>query len=295
MPKSDSDTREITPRNIVWVEDFPPDFGAQDHVHLTISHFTHAIICFFHLDPGPKLVYNGAGRDPDSPQFQPWWDFLRNDIGSKTLMLSVGGWNSSTWKYAQGQEATGAREIVDFARRQGFAGIDFNFEGPYNENPDWLAPFGKMVVEVRKIWDGLFTITPMRGNLASQLKYIQQAAGHPVTWKNYLSWINVQFYTFVNSKPNPDKDVPAEYENVLASYQLPASMVAVGFPLSEQDLQFNIGELEVAVGAVQTIYSNHPDFAGLFVWRFRGAFMGNTRGHALNWALRFSQILHIPT
>jgi mannose-1-phosphate guanylyltransferase len=37
---------------------------------------------------------------------------------------------------------------------------------------------------------------------------------------------------------------------------------------------------------------NYAWNAGMFVWRFRGAFLGDRTGQPLNWAYHFSQILH---
>ena len=51
-------------------------------------------------------------------------------------------------------------------------------------------------------------------------------------------------------------------------------------------------ELDVAKAAVQNIYATHQDFAGLFAWRFRGAFRGDEGGEPLNWAFAFFEILH---
>jgi hypothetical protein len=132
MPNSDSDSREIAPRNMVWVEDMPPNpaknlpgnFTGDDYNNLKVSHYTHAIICFFHLDPGPTLVYNLTGNK-EMPDYNEWWGFLRTL--NKTLMLSVGGWNSGTWANAQGYEEDGAGKIVEFAQNAGFAGIDFKW------------------------------------------------------------------------------------------------------------------------------------------------------------------------
>src|SRR4051812_38588511 len=131
MPNVDPRTGDITPRNMVWVEDMPPDFKDSDQKLLTGSYFTHAIVCFFHLDSGPKLVYNGP-NDPRDPRFNDWWSYLdsqRQRQHPKTLMMGIGGWDSGTWKEVEGNEAAGAEEIVRFAREKGFAGIDFNFEG----------------------------------------------------------------------------------------------------------------------------------------------------------------------
>src|SRR5262245_23145848 len=99
-PNSDLYLCDLTPRNIVWVEDNPPTpahpenhFDDSDKHFLTVSGYTHAIICFFHLDPGPKLVYNGTGIDPYGKDYDTWWDFLqtlRSGTNYKTLMLSVG-------------------------------------------------------------------------------------------------------------------------------------------------------------------------------------------------------------
>jgi chitinase len=303
MPSRDPNSGEITPRNIVWVEDMPPDFRIQDRFFLKSSRYTHAIVCFFHLDPGPKLVYNGP-RNPFDPTFDDWWSYLgglRQDQHPKTLMLSVGGWNSGTWKRAEGNETAGAEQIVKFAQEKGFAGIDFNFEGDSeeggyanaNDRARILATFARLVVEVRNIWTGLLTITPMRFEITTQLQYIKTAFGS-ADWKDCLSWINAQFYTYEGLKPNPEPDVARDYESVLAEIQVPARMVAAGFPLSETDLQFNQRELQAAKTAVRDIYSTHPDFAGLFVWRFRGAFLGDRSGQPLNWALEFSKILHTP-
>ena len=107
-----------------------------------------------------------------------------------------------------------------------------------------------------------------------------------------LSWLNAQFYFYENSTPKPESDVAGDYERVLADNQLTARMLAAGFPLSETDIEFNQGELQSAVGAVKNIYSKHPDFAGLFVWRFGGAFAGEQFGQPLNWALEMSKVLH---
>jgi hypothetical protein len=263
MSKSDSDSRELKPRNIVWVEDDPPFFRCDDFQLLRISYYTHAIICFFHLTENLNLVYNN-GRDPYRPDLKWWWEYLGSV--SKTLMLSVGGWieneSDSDWKHAQGNEEAAAALIVAAAQKLDIAGIDFNFEGPYREDEGLLKTFAKMVVEVRKRWNGLFTITPMRDNLASQLKYIREALGSD-RFSDCLSWINVQFYTYSGITPNPEEDVIADYENVLAgkdewgnippagSYPLPASMVAAGFPLSEYEVQFNQDELKAADRAVR--------------------------------------------
>jgi hypothetical protein len=57
-------------------------------------------------------------------------------------------------------------------------------------------------------------------------------------------------------------------------------------------LQFNQNEMQVAMGAVKDIFSAHPDFAGMFVWRFRGAFLGNRTNQEQDWAYHFSQLLH---
>jgi len=289
-----SNSAEITPRNIVWVEDMPPDFGSADLNHLTSSYYTHAIVCFFHLDAGPTLVYNGP-NDPYRPSYDSWWSYLRGlrqAVLGKTLFMSVGGWNSGTWANTQGLEAQGAGQIVRFAQSQGFDGIDFNFEGDYGPSiNDRLAAFGRLVVEVRKIWNGLLTITPIYGQVWGQLLNIHNAVGRPFDWRDYLSWVNVQFYTYQDGAPRPMSDVPRDYELVLSSNQLPASMVAAGFPLSETDLQFNQAEMQTATGAVKDIYAAHPDFAGMFVWRYRGAFLGDRSGEPLNWAYHFSQVL----
>jgi hypothetical protein len=278
---------------MVWVEDMPPDFRPQDRFFLTSSYYTHAIVCFFHLDPGPKLVYNGP-RDPFDPGLSEWWNYLdtlKQANHPKTLMLSVGGWNSGTWKSAQGSAKAGAAQIVKFAQDKGFDGIDFNFEGPYLNRDALLASFAQLVVEVRNIWAGLLTITPMRFEVTRQIQYIKQAFGS-ADWMDCLSWINVQFYTYEGPNPHPESDVAGDYERVLADNQLPPRTIAAGFPLSETDLQFNQGELQAAKTAVRDIYSKHPDFAGIFVWRFRGAFLGDRSGQPLNWAYEFSQILH---
>jgi chitinase len=286
---------EITPRNMVWVEDMPPAFTPDDCKLLTESYYTHAIVCSFHLDPGPKLVYNGA-NDPYDPKYAGWWNYLRSLRQAnlaKTLMMSVGGWGSGTWKCAQGQEAQGAAQIVKFAQSQGFAGIDFNFEGDYREHTDeFLQTFGKLVVEVRKIWNGILTITPIYGQVAGQLQHIRNPVGHDFPWGDYLSWVNVQFYTYQDGAPDPMGNVLHLYDLVLSTNGLQANMVTAGFPLSETDLQFNQNELQTATGAVKNILSAHPDFAGMFVWRFRGAFLGDRTGHPLDWAYHFSQILH---
>jgi hypothetical protein len=296
MPKGPFNSGEITPRNIVWVEDMPPDFGSDDVNHLTSSYYTHAIVGFFHLDAGPTLVYNGPGNDPYKPVYNSWWAYLRGlrqASNPKTLLLSVGGWNSGTWANAQGLEPQGAAQIVKFAQVQGVDGIDFNFEGDYGAYTNQrLATFGRLVVEVRKIWNGLLTITPIYGQVWGQLLNIQNAVGHSCAWSDYLSWVNVQFYTYQDGAPQPMANVPADYDLVLSSNQLPASMVAAGFPLSETDLAFNQNELQVATGAVKDIFSAHPDFAGMFVWRYRGAFLGDRTGRPLNWAYHFYQLLH---
>ena len=79
MPTNDSVSHEITPRNIVWVEDdiITRGFSDKDKDLLKQSYFTHVIICFFHLDPGPTLVYNDPGRDPYSPNYATWWEYLQ--------------------------------------------------------------------------------------------------------------------------------------------------------------------------------------------------------------------------
>jgi len=289
-----SKSGEITPRNIIWVEDMPPDFSAADAGRLTSSYYTHAIVSFFHLDAGPTLVYNGPGNDPYQPAYSPWWSYLRGlreAAMGKTIFLSVGGWNSGTWANARGREADGAAQIVNFARAQGFDGIDFNFEGSYANVNELLAAFGRLVAEVRKIWNGLLTITPIYGQVWSQLLNVQNAAGRPVGGGDVLSWVNVQFYTYQDGAPQPMPNVPGEFELVLSSNLLPAGMVAGGFPLSETDLPFNQSELQTATAAVKDIQAAHPDFAGMFVWRFRGAFLGDRTGEPLNWAYHFSQIL----
>jgi len=145
--------------------------------------------------------------------------------------------------------------------------------------------------EVHKIWAGIFTISPIYRELTKQLQYIQEAAGSG-SWKDYLSWRNVQVYTFQDGAPVPEANVPAAYDGALTDNQMPARMVVAGFPLSDKDKSFNQREFEAAKSAVRAIYANHPDFAGLFAWRFRGAFLGDGSGEPLNWALEFSKILH---
>ena len=91
----------------MWVEDDCLNFREPDYGLLTDSYFTHAIVCFFHLDPGPKLVYNGKDRDPYGVQYDQWWKYLqglRQGPLAKTLMLSVGGWDSETWSNVQGKD-----------------------------------------------------------------------------------------------------------------------------------------------------------------------------------------------
>jgi hypothetical protein len=286
-----SDSREITPRNIVWVEDDCLNFREADYGLLTDSYYTHAIVCFFHLDPGPKLVYNGKDRDPYGPEYDQWWKYLqglRQGPLAKTLMLSVGGWNSGTWTNAQKNIEDGARQIVAFAQAKGFDGIDFNFEGDYQNDEDPLDDFAKLVVAVRKIWNGLFTITPIYGHVENQLEHIRNAGGR----NDDLSWINVQFYTYGNGYPYPEPGVVANYKDVLFVNSLPAKMVTAGFPLSETDLAFNQGELQTATGEVKQIYSAYPDFAGMFAWRFRGVFLGNYQNQPLVWDRHFSDLLH---
>ena len=292
-----SNTGEITPRNIVWVEDKPPDFTHIDRQRLTASHFTHAIVCFFHLNDQLKLVYDG----PDSPydgKYDEWWQYLaglgqQQQQTPKTLMMSVGGWDSGTWEAAQGKAVAAAMEIVGFARAKGFDGIDFNFEGPYRfpKRLDLYKSFAELIVEVRKVWTGIFTITPIYGELSFQMRSIQDAIGG-ANWQDYLSWINVQFYRYQDSTPVPDPDVPAEYDDVLSKFQAPPGKVAAGFPLSETDVQFNVRELEVARSAVTRIYQKYPGFAGLFAWRFRGVFRGDNGGEPLLWAMAFFEMFH---
>ena len=301
MPNVDPRTGDVTPRNMIWVEDMPPDFKDSDRKLLTYSHFTHAIVCFFHLDSGPKLVYNGP-NDPRGSRFDDWWpylDGLRQGQYPKTLVMGVGGWNSGTWKAVEGNEAAGAEQIVGFAREKGFAGIDFNFEGdredllysPPAARQRGLTNFANLVVAVRNIWPGILTITPMRFEVATQADYVRRAFGS-ADWTDALSWVNVQFYTYDRVKPQPQSNVAADYENVLSGINLPAGKVTAGFPLSEQDLQFNRNELLYATGAVRDMFSRHSDFAGMFAWRFRGVFAGDYSEQRLLWAATFAQILH---
>ena len=296
MTQGTSGPNDATPRNMVWVEDMPPDFTSRDYGLLSASYFTHAIVSFFHLDAGPTLVYNNPRNDPYQPFYDSWWAHLRSlkvAPNPKALFMSVGGWGSGTWEQAAGREAQGAVQIVKFAQSQGFDGIDFNFEGNYypytNER---LAAFGRLVAEVRKIWNGLLTITPIYGQVSDQLTAIQDAAGRNVNSGGLLSWLNVQFYTYRDTVPQPMAEVPHDYELVLLNNQLPAGMVAAGFPLSETDLPFNQNELQVATSAVERILQAHPDFAGMFAWRFRGVFLGDRSGHPMSWAYHFYQILH---
>jgi hypothetical protein len=312
-PNSDLYLCELTPRNIVWVNDMAPEnFQGDDFWVLTHAEYTHAIICFFHLDAGPTLVYNGPGNNPNQNKYKPWWEYLRSlreGPNYKTLILSVGGWNSGTWFHARNHEKAGAKLIVDFARDHGFAGIDFNFEGPYRFNGDELSTFAQMVLEVREqmhrqSWYGLFTITPMRDNIGQQLASIEKAVGHPLTWSDYLSWINVQFYHYNNGRAVPVGDVVYDYDTVLRETGLPASMIAAGFPL-EDDINglgedavrnFNVGEFQKAIKEVSNIRKAHRDFAGMFVWRFRGTQRNNVPGvpWGFRWARRFSLLLETP-
>jgi hypothetical protein len=291
-----SNSGEITPRNIVWVEDKPPDFTHFDRALLTASRFTHAIACFFHLNDKLQLVYDGPDS-PYDPKYDEWWGYLwglRQQQYPKTLMMSVGGWNSGTWEWAEGKAAAAAAQIVDFARAKGFDGIDFNFEGPYPfpKRFELYASFAQLIVEVRKIWTGIFTITPIYGELSMQLGYIEKAVA-PASWQDYLSWINVQFYVYQDTTPVPNADVPGDYDNVLAKTGAPPGKIAVGFPLSTLDTSFNVRELDVAKSAVTQIFQKYPGFAGLFAWRFRGVFLGSGGNTHLNWAWAFFEILHI--
>jgi hypothetical protein len=131
----------------------------------------------------------------------------------------------------------------------------------------------------------------MRFEVATQADYLKNAFGS-ADWTDALSWVNVQFYTYDHVKPQPQSNVPSDYESVLSTIGLPASKVTAGFPLSEQDLSFNENEKRYAMGAVQDIFSRHPDFAGMFAWRFRGVFAGDYAGRQLLWAATFAQILH---
>jgi hypothetical protein len=289
MPDGDSLPPERTPRNIVWVEDMPPAFADSDRQNLTISYYTHAIVSFFHIDAGPQLVYNGPGIKPWDKRFADWWPYLRTlreARNSKTLMMSVGGWESGTWANAAGQEAAAAKQIVEFAHIEGFTGIDFNFEGTYRTDPAHLRALANMVVEIRKVWGGILTITPMRDNVTTQLQYIQAALG-PVDWRTQISWVNVQFYYYNGVTPVPQTNVPTDYDRLLLQIQAPPPMMAAGFPLSETDSGFNERELQYAEGAVRDIHTKHPEFAGLFVWRYRGAF----RPQSLNWAYNMYNVL----
>ena len=211
-------------------------------------------------------------------------------------MLSVRGWDSDTWSNVQEKDEKetaakvkeGARQIVEFARAKGFDGIDFNFEGYYQDDDDTLDDFAKLVVAVRKTWNGLFTIIPIYGHVKNQLEHIRNAGCRD----DDLSWINVQFYTYQNGNPSPEPGVFATYRDLLFINNLPAKMVAAGFPLSETDLAFNQRELQTATGAVTEIYAAYPDFAGMFVWRFRGVFLGNYWNQPYYWARHFSDLLH---
>ena len=298
---SNGNSGEVTPRNIVWVEDKPPDFTHGDRLRLTESRFTHAIVCFFHLNDELKLVYDG----PDSPydgQYDEWWQYLAGLRGQqqqhpKTLMMSLGGWESGTWEAAEDKAVAAAMEIVGFAQAKGFDGIDFNFEGAQGSyrpprRYDLYKSFAQLIVEVRKIWNGIFTITPIYRELSTQLGYIQRAV-EPASWMDYVSWINVQFYTYQDTTPVPVADVAGEYDNALADSQAPPGKFAAGFPLSESDIQFNKRELDVARTAVTRIFQKYPGFAGLFAWRFRGVFRGDQSGQPLLWAAAFHDLLHI--
>jgi len=302
-------------------------FTPEDKELLQQSTFTHAIICFFHLglvtnkddpkNPLPQLVYNNAG-DPNNSEFDTWWEYLRGlrqRNNYKTLMLSVGGFGVNDWENAKGKNGKGNEEafatlLVNFAQSHGFAGIDFNFEGFYRNRDDLLSTLAKMVVEVRKQmrqqqWDGLFTITPMRDNLNQQLLAIQNAVqiaeGRLCPLSDYVSWINLMFY-LGDDPPKPDTDVAEAYNKVLAGesywgeslsdwFPLPPKMVSAGFPLSKTDVKFNQGELVTAASAVKAIKSKHPNFAGLFVWRFRYLRAGEKR---LDWDGQFTKILQTP-
>jgi hypothetical protein len=289
-------TIEIVPRNMVWVEDMPPDFGDYQRSLLTQSYFTHAIVCFFHLDAGPKLVYNGP-NDPDAPQFKDWWPYLRT-LGeakmNKTLVMSVGGWNSNTWGFADGHEAEGAAQIVDFARAQGFDGIDFNFEGDYgNVRAARLATCARLIVKVHKIWDGLLTITPIYGEQEEQLEAIAAAFGRKPGLLELLTCVNVQFYTYAGPTPQPMWNVIRKYFDVVLynSWGMPVDMVTAGFPLSETDPDFNKAELETALDVAGSLYYANSTFGGVFAWRFKGVFLGSRAAH-LNWAENLARVLN---
>jgi hypothetical protein len=80
MPDGASSSGEITPRNMVWVEDMPPDFARGDVNHLTSSYYTHAIVCFFHLDPGGE---KGVRLRFRMMYWRIGWTFRRRGAGNE--------------------------------------------------------------------------------------------------------------------------------------------------------------------------------------------------------------------
>lgn len=297
VPQCDTYVREIVPRNIAWVQTEPPELDSNGLDEIEDTFFTHIIVSFFHLDAGPKLVYNGPNRFPS--QFdQLWKRYRRMQSGPhyKTMMISVGGWGSNTWLNAEGEEYQGAYVIAQFVTASGFDGVDFNFEGDfiYRNETRWLTVLAKLVGYLGDLLpeDKLITITPIWDNTFAQVQAIQKEGrshrSYPKylygkKWRDMIDWINAQFYTYIGEIARPEPDPVGEYRNLLipdsihreGPYppdQISTDRLVAGFPLesgkgSSSPVTFNPDERNKAFDAVQ-ILNQTAGFAGVFVWRW---------------------------
>jgi GH18 family chitinase len=287
----------------------PPDLTPTDLASINASKYSHVIVCFFHLEEGPKLVLNGGpDNDPYTPRFAPLWQAYQHmawPTGHKTMMISVGGWGSGTWFYAEGKEEAGAREIAKFVRQFNFAGVDLNFEGEpeYRNDPRWLRVVGKVAVYLRAILDDrIVTIAPMLDNVGTQVKAINSAQQgfNGLTWQHTLTWINAQFYTFSKETAQPARRPVAAYNALLAdNFHNQCPMVqpdhlVMGLPLESPTgtakhtaATFNENELSVGYDATSQLFGQWSNYAGTFVWNWEATRFPPD----LNWGFAIAEAL----
>lgn len=298
--------REALPRNIVWMgaEEYP--LNASTIKVLTGGNYTHVIVCFVHFEGGLKLVYNGPQSVDNFDKYWPTLQQIRGGILPKTLMISLGGWNSGSWAAIEGKEDAAAGILASFVATWGFDGVDINFEGGREYSPDdptFLASVGKLVVGLRTLLpqkEYFITITPMQGHVTGQLDAIK-AALRPNTSGNVVDWVNVEFDTYSNEDPGNDANLRADYpalvQRLQTKYGLTASQVTAGFGLwgesgftPDQAGPFGRSNEAIQQKACQDVVAlvkGTPDFGGAFVWNYRA-----TRAPVnLDWSYKMSLAL----
>jgi hypothetical protein len=287
--------RASGPRNAVWESDYYPKLSDADYFEgIGKAPYTHFITGFLHVADGLALWFND--KPIEDLAVERHWDRCRKlqTNYAKKVVLGMGGWNSGSWARIQsGGPEQAAGVVAALVIKEGFAGVDVNFEGTYSD-PGLLNAMASFVVFLRTALPNTdMALTPMYGQVGKQLDAIDTAAAaHGQTWLDVLSCVNVQFYSYGGPSAYPMSDVADAFESLVGTHRLTRDKIGVGFPLEDLGTPraeaFNTGEVQTATGTLNNLVSA-GGIAGAFVWHYQATKVPTD----LQWAAKIAAALHL--